>query len=198
MGFFVTHPIQKYVETYNLDTFIETGTFIGSGVGCARYFDFKEIYSIEISPKLAADAAQMFAIDLRVKIIEGHSPTALEELLPKLQDKKILFWLDSHFPDKYDDTVEIDSLEKIIPLKKELDLIKKYRTGNDVIIIDDARVYETGNYEYGNYTERELIGSPSMEFIFDFEQTHEILKSDKHEGYFILLPRPNVALEEVV
>src|SRR3990172_12123030 len=183
MGFFVTHPIQKYIETYGLDTFIETGTFIGSGVGCARYFDFKDIYSIEISPKLTTDAVEMFKVDLRVKILEGHSPEVLKRLLPTLNDKKILFWLDSHFPDRYDDSVEIDSLEKIIPLKRELKLIREYRTNKDVIIVDDARIYEPGNYEYGNF-KRQTLGYPSMEFIFEFENTHEIIKSERHEGYF--------------
>src|SRR3989304_2341282 len=139
MGSIAIHPIQKYIETYDLDTFVETGTSLGLGVDYARYFNFKGIYSIEISPKLTADAAEMFKVDLRFKIVEEHSPDVLEGLLPTLKDKKILFWLDSHFPNVYDDTIELDSLEKIIPLKKELEIIKKYRARNDVIIIDDAR-----------------------------------------------------------
>jgi len=189
MGFFVSLPIHHFVTKYKLDVFVETGTFIGSGIACARYFPFTEIYSCDISTKLAEDARQMFAVDERVKISTSHSPDFLETLLPKLENNKVLFWLDSHFPDRYDDTVEIDSLEKLIPLKKELEIIRKYRKGNDdVIIIDDARVYDDGNYQYGPFN-RASLGNPDMNFIFEFEPTHDIQKDERHEGYFVLTPK---------
>ena len=106
-----------------------------------------------------------------------------------------MFWLDAHFPgaeeglnDYNDESREIYRL----PLEKELEIISK-RTGvyNDVIIIDDLRIYENGDFESGNLPSNiNRPSTPGVKFIYDlFEKTHEILRCYKHEGYLILLPK---------
>lgn len=106
-----------------------------------------------------------------------------------------MFFLDAHFPgadfhlasyfDEKDENIRI-------PLKRELQTIVKYKKGfeNDVFVIDDLRIYEDGPFEGGNWPLRAALGSDGIDFVFDLlNNTHNISKNYKSQGYIIALPK---------
>ena len=60
---------------------------------------------------------------------------------------------------------------------------------NDVIVIDDLRIYEDGPFETGNWDERSKYGGDGIEFIEKlFEDTHYVGRSYNAQGFVILFP----------
>ena len=79
-----------------------------------------------------------------------------------------------------------------LPLRKEIELIKKLRPGfNDVILIDDLRIYETGPYKSGNMPDNILAPSVrNVDFVTEaFAKSHNIQRSFLEEGYLLVLPK---------
>jgi len=203
MGDLKIYDLGEYRCKYNLDTFVETGTFRGEGVEYASKFGFDNIHSVEAVESLASDAEKMFTDKSNIKIHHGESFEVLEKILPQIESN-ILFWLDAHFPGAdahlvpYDNETDPD---KRAPLERELKLIKeRVKTNNDVLIIDDLWLYEDGPFEWGscdahfkkcgfNVTRAQLVEKDSS-FIYEmFEKTHNIEKSYKHQGYLIMTPK---------
>ncbi len=191
MGVIYFFNLQEFIDIFNLNIFIESGTGEGDGIDYAIRFSFKKIYSIEYIDEVAKRAKERFP-DERVRIIEGDSSTWFRRFLPLLQGDNILFWLDAHFPG-LDHTREnkIMNVPNNIntPLENELRAIKSVRPNNrDVIIIDDLRIYINGNYELGNIPFGEPVGN--IDFVYElFDNTHNIEICNSHTGYLILLPK---------
>ncbi len=124
------HPDRNYFQIYkdNCDCFIETGTYKGDGITLAVLAGFTEIHSIDIEDQLPLNY-QHGLKDIHRYI--GDSPKVLDELLPRLKDKKIMFWLDAH-------SQMFEGEEENYPLLRELQVIRKHREDKrDVILIDD-------------------------------------------------------------
>jgi hypothetical protein len=184
------------LNLYDCNTFIETGTGKGTGLEYACRFPFKILHTIEIIPELYEFSKNKFS-DPRITFHLGHSVKILEELLPTVpKEDSILFWMDAHFPGVdfglgsgkyiYDD--------ENIPSKQELEVIKHHRTGcNDVIILDDLRLYEDGPYQLENID----IGKPKsgIGFIENiFSSTHFFRRDFRHQGFLILIPKKGAPL----
>lgn len=121
--------------TYN-DTFIETGTFNGGGVQLAKEVGFKQIHSIEVSPKFYDIAVKRFCSDSNINIHLGDSLTILPEILLTL-DEPVTFFLDSHF---FSFSPHENGLSPVdAPLLLELDIIKLYHIKTNTILVDDRR-----------------------------------------------------------
>ena len=150
---------------YGCDTFIETGTGRGEGLEYAKKFPFKQLYSFEINSHVF-DVSQD-AFDMRTQIFHSKSVDGLLQVLPLIQGKRILFWLDAHYPGadyghaKYDAEPDMDVR---LPLYRELETIIKHRGVKDVFIIDDVRIYDKGKI-------REYL--PNVEFK-DFDEGYAI------------------------
>ena len=87
-----------------------------------------------------------FKDDPAVELFSGDSVLYLEQILQKYPNDNFLFWLDGHYPGEIYNGLNGDYL---LPLKKELDIIFRHN-GNNVITIDDLRIYEdTLSYENG-------------------------------------------------
>lgn len=193
MGDLKRHDIQFYIDKFNLDTYIETGTGEGVTLQHALQFKFKNVYSIEIFEEIYKTAVEKFKND-NCQILLGNSYEILKNLLPKLNNNKILFFLDAHFPGadfhytKYDDEKDMD---KRLPLYKELhNIINIYNVIGSVFIIDDLRIYEDGPFEAGNWCDRKKMGGNGIKFIYEmFEKTHNIVKDYRDQGYIILTPK---------
>ena len=200
MGGIQIFEINDIKNKHNLTYFIETGTGIGSSLVnvLSRTMNnrFDKYISIEISNDLynkCLPIKQNFT-NCNIELINSNSHDGLEIILSKIDnDKNILFWLDAHFPDADHNGVSYHKYEKQlrIPLEEEIKIIKKYRNQNkDYIIIDDLRIYEDGNYESGNWTDRKDYGGSGIDFIVDaFAETHYINKLMNHEGYIVLEPK---------
>jgi hypothetical protein len=132
--------IKRLAEKHGCDTFIETGTFYGQMVNFARNI-FKKVISIEIFPPFHRENVAQFAHDTDIHILLGDSGKNLPEAI-SLSSGPILFWLDGHYSG-----TGTGIGEKVSPIIEELRLIAKASRKNDVIIIDDRRLF-TGQDGY--------------------------------------------------
>jgi len=193
MGSLKRFNLDRIIGKYNLSYLFETGTWKGDSIAYAQKSPFQKIYSSEIIPEIADKARNRFNNKPNIEIITSNSIDALKTNADKI-DGNCLFWLDAHFPGAeeglsgYNDTQQDDIK---LPLEKEIEIIasreKKYQ---DVIIIDDLRIYEDGPFRHGNMPEH--IHRPrnrDLAFISQaLASTHIIQKSYWDEGYILLLP----------
>jgi len=132
--------LAAYGQAFALNTFIETGTFQGQTPYVLRN-RFKSIYSIELSPELAARATERFRNRPHIHILQGDSGELLPALLQSIAEP-CLFWLDGHYSGGVTAKGSVDT-----PILKELDTIFAHRASGHVILIDDARLFNgTGDY----------------------------------------------------
>lgn len=197
MGAIYAFDIEQLIKQYGLSTYVETGTGAGVSFQHALLFPFHNFFSIEMDPLLYEQMYKYNAKNVSIKL--GRSKDRLPEILcdSGIRDN-ILFFLDAHFPeadfghgcDRYVKSIQTYA-EDALPLKNELEIIKKFRVDkSDVIIIDDLRIYEDGNYEDGNWPERSNYAIGGREFVAEmFEKTHNIETVLKHQGYLILTPK---------
>ena len=126
---------RNYFKIYkgDCDCFVETGTYMGGGVTLAVQAGFLEIHTIDLGNYL--DPHYKHGLN-NIHYHIGDSPKVLDELLPKLKDKKIMFWLDAH-------SMLTEGEEENYPLLRELNVIEKH-CKKCVILIDDY-LYMTHN-----------------------------------------------------
>lgn len=198
MGKLSDFNLQIYIDKYKTNTFMETGTGTGSGIQYAIKFPFAEINSCEIDVAQAHALSTAFSFDKRVHIYPYDSERFLTELLSKRSPEfPILFFLDAHFPGADLGKASFDAEKNIdirLPLEKELELISMFRPKmNDVIIIDDLRIYEKGPFKGGNMEDygvehcAKYIGLDFVKKIYD--TSHNFTKIYEDSGYLILEPK---------
>ncbi len=196
MGRLSRFDLKRIIKEYKTTNLFETGTFWGDGVAYASQFQFNKIISVEIIPEIARKAKARFAEVAIVDIVEADSVSALGKQLPLLKGNTV-FWLDAHFPGadaKLADYASGEDGQFRLPLNKELELINKYRKCfQDVLILDDLRVYEDGPFQNGLVPPDAMPGGErSIDFVYQyFESTHYIFKSFLDEGYVLLFPKKN-------
>ena len=193
MGNLKRFDLSRIIKEYKTLNMFETGTFWGDGVAYALEFPFQKVISVEIIPEIAAKATQRFMSEQKVQVIESDSVSALESTLPSLKGNTV-FWLDAHFPGADAEMVDHASGEDELfrlPLMKELEVISLHRKNfNDVLILDDLRIYEDGPYQNGPVPPNAMPkGERNIEFVYRyFGATHHIFKSYIDEGYLLLFP----------
>jgi hypothetical protein len=114
--------------------FVESGTFFGDMVAAVRP-DFARLFSIELSGRLARRAQRRFAADAAVTILSGDSGALLGPLLLSVNAPAVL-WLDGHYSGWLTARGETDT-----PVRREIEAALDSGTSDDVILIDDARLF---------------------------------------------------------
>ncbi|MBS1732129.1 MAG: hypothetical protein JST02_02425 [Bacteroidetes bacterium] len=194
MGRLNRFDLNRIITDYGTACLFETGTLWGDGIAYALSAPFRNIFSVEIMPEIAAKAKHRFTTEYKVHIIHADSVSAMKDRLPAIRHN-IIFWLDAHFPgaDAGMKLYNQESNQQLrLPLEEEIKTICSLRKGfQDVFIIDDLRIYEDGPYENGNAPSDVLPrANRNIEFIYDcFRDTHVILKSYADEGYLLLFPK---------
>ena len=196
MGSLMRFRLDEFIEKHHLQTFIETGTARGDSLAyAAERHEFLHLMSCDIEPLLAAGACCRFNDDPRVLIVRADSGLFMQ-MVARIDLPPAFIWLDAHYPgagfglkgyeDMMPETVRL-------PLGRELEQIRTHRNGRDVILIDDLRIYELGEWEDGNLpagtpgapTEK---GADWMRYLFaDTHTAHTIVRD---QGYLLLLPKP--------
>ena len=185
--------VKNVLDFYEIKNFVETGTGIAEVVRSVHDIDSSlTIHTIEVVPEIYEQNNIRFSYLKKVNWHLGESAQILSEVVPTLEGNT-LFWMDAHFPgadvglSSYGDEKDID---KRLPLRKELETILENRdVSNDVIVIDDLRIYEDGPFETGNWDERSKYGGDGIEFIEKlFEDTHYVGRSYNAQGFVILFP----------
>lgn len=189
--------INNIIKEFKIKNFIETGTGIGDSLSFMIKFEELNLYSIELMDELYEELIKKFKDENNIKLIKGFSTKELKKLLNIISTDPTVFWLDAHFPGAdfairnlgYDSQID-NSIR--LPLEHELTVISKSNRNikNDIIVIDDLRIYKDGPYEGGVWGERATLGGTNITFVKElFINTHNIYESYKQQGYIILIPK---------
>lgn len=199
MGEINIFDLTPYVEKHGCKTYFETGTGKGVCLSHALHFDFDKFYSVDLDEDLIKEAKDRF-IGYPLTLINDYSSKALEQYVPTLDAEPVFFFLDAHFPGadfhkmSYEESIRTYK-EEAFPLHLELQSIKKARnTDKDVFLIDDFKLYEEGDYEFGGWAysglQEELGLVTKSQFIYDlFKDTHTFEKSLRHQGFLFIIPK---------
>lgn len=126
--------IREIIQGHNIENFVETGTSSGQSVLAALNSGlFKNIYSVElVEGRTNPEILQQLPDN--VHLYNGDSVEFLDNL--KFLSPSV-YWLDAHYSDSVpaaDDVVEC-------PIIDELESILVRNGKNNLIIIDDARLF---------------------------------------------------------
>ncbi len=150
--------IRGYAEKYKLNTFVETGTFMGEMID-AMLPVFPKIISVEIDPVLAARAQKKFSAYPQVSIIREDSSAALPAIITGNKEP-CLFWLDAHYSGGGTGKSDLET-----PIMQELNILLNNSPWNHVILIDDAREF-TGSNNYPTLEEvKKLIAARRPDWL---------------------------------
>lgn len=166
--------MDKYINKYNLNIFIETGTYLGDTLFRLRN-KFKELYSIELSEYYYKLAEDRFKNINNIYIIQGDSGEKLKDLLKNINDS-VFFWLDGHYSAGLTAKAELET-----PIIQELDSIFNHMILNDlrhVILIDDARLFN-GTSDY-----------PKMDSLKDYFES-------KNKNYLVSIDSDIIVCEPI-
>lgn len=195
MGAIYQHNVEHYINKYNLEYYVETGTGEGTCLSHVLNFPFKKYYSVEIYKQVYDNVLPKFINNEKCNLILGNSYEVLPNIL-KETDGNILFFLDAHFPGAdfhYETYTSVTDYDTRLPLKREIETIVNNRdVKNDVFIIDDLRVYEDNEYTDGNWGLRGVAGGDGIDFVFDLlDKTHVINRDLRYQGFLIITPKNN-------
>lgn len=129
----------KTVETLNLTTAIETGTYFGFGaLQLGSFCD--RVISIDNDQLLSEFVATYYAGANGVEFIAGSSPEVLRRLLTELEDPT-LFVLDAHwFPMSF--RSQFEPVKQCHVLEELAAIAEWFRRGNSgAVLIDDAQMF---------------------------------------------------------
>lgn len=131
--------ILQYARKKQSQMFYETGVWYGETINGLKAH-FSRLVSIEISSQIADLARKRFANDKNVEILTGDSVELLPDVLAT-RDRKLpaIFWLDGHFSGSRFETAKA---EMDTPILAELDMTLAQVENHDVVLIDDARLFQ--------------------------------------------------------
>ena len=145
------HVVKQH--TFRPEIYIETGTRTGTNLLKAAMFPFRAIESIELNDYYFSLAVENCKGDPRINLVHGDSAIELPKILKKY-DEPVMVFLDAHY---YDDP---NLTKSRFPLWDELAALKE-RDYEDLIVVDDIRVFGTERYDLGtdwiNVTYENLI-----------------------------------------
>ena len=150
--------IKEYAKEYGCKTLIETGSFYGDTIDAVKDI-FEEIYTIELSQELFLSVQKRFQNISKIHCYQGDSAILLPNILKKCNENPI-FWLDAHYSGGITEKTNKES-----PIVEELEIIlNKFK--KVVILIDDARIFETSDNYPSIFTVKQIVKSkfPKAEF----------------------------------
>lgn len=155
-GFVVPFPpfikrsiLLRFIIDNECKTLVETGTQYGDTPWAFRD-RLEDIYTIELSPRLASLARDRFKKHRNIQIVEGDSGAMIKTILPQLKSKT-LFWLDGHYSAGVTAQGALDC-----PVYAELRSIFEGCPVPWVILIDDARCFGRDK-DYPSFEELEAF-----------------------------------------
>lgn len=194
MGSIKRFDLKSLNKKYKIDFFFETGTWKGDGLAYASKFEFKKLLSCEIMEDIYKKTSLRFENNKKIHLFLGSSEEALNHLNKEI-DGNCMFWLDAHYPGAEEGIHTYNEIEKEtirLPLHMELLLIKSLRPNfNDVIIVDDLRIYETGPFKGGNMPDNIIPPAKrNIDFVYElFSKSHDIIKLYDDHGYIVIVPK---------
>ena len=152
----------------NVDVWVETGTYMGQTTELLSR-NTSRVISIEPSRELAKRAAELFAHNQNVRIINGLSENELPAILENLPSESlnIAFWLDGHYSEgpTHLGPVETPIVEELRVIAAQL---QKFR--EVAIFIDDFRCFVNKQKDY-----------PSTSFLSTWADNNGMSWSVEHD-----------------
>ncbi len=136
-GFLCPEFLQQIIDVFNVDTFVETGTYTGDTALHAAKF-FKDVHTIELHKKMYKQAKKRFQRHENIHIYHGDSSETLKHILPSMTGN-IILWLDAHYSGE-NTAMSFDNPEDgnaITAIRRELAAIQESGINDCVILIDD-------------------------------------------------------------
>lgn len=124
----------KLKESYDLTTFVETGTLIGRTTEWAAQ-RFDTVYSIEASKKFYEQTKKRLSIYDQVRLFHGLSQDILPRIIRNLIEPA-MFWLDAH----WSKDLHYARPDIVCPVLNEISTILEYDDGH-IILVDDHRLF---------------------------------------------------------
>jgi FkbM family methyltransferase len=125
--------VEKIRATFDIATFVETGTYLGETAAWASE-RFERVITIEASNEFHREAQQRHGQKHNIEFLHGDSRTILREVVSRLGKTPAVFWLDAHWmPGSFGKAHEC-------PVLQEIDAIHQSMTEH-FILIDDARYF---------------------------------------------------------
>jgi len=134
------------LSTYPIDTFVESGTYLGQTAQHAARI-FPQVETVEIYEEFYHKAQELLSQYNNVTIHHDSTINIFPQIISKLtkHKKNTLFWLDGHFMTSMsqDETAENFLPSDFTPVEKELEIIKESNLKQSIILIDDIRLFGT-------------------------------------------------------
>lgn len=176
--------ISNLKEQFQLTHFVETGAYLGDSLFSVLSLNFKEYYSVDINPHFYQSCCERFLSHKNIHLVNDNSFNFLRDIKVLIENEETFFFLDAHYPDKESDE------RTTFPLVEELTIIKDYNQfKNSVILIDDLRIYENGNFDGGNLEPQYKRPHTHLDFDFFFSETHNIVRYYHNQGYLLATPK---------
>jgi len=164
---------------YKIETAIETGTYKGSTTALFGRL-FERVDTIEISEPTYRAAKETLKPYENIHCHQGSSEKILREILPSVQGKPVLFYLDAHWEEHW-------------PLLQELEEIGKTHRDNCIIVIDDIKVPGKGSIPFDKYGDIECsydyIKNKLDEVFSEYTFHYVIPKSVQSRAKFVAIPK---------
>jgi len=178
--YFPTNIALQMAKMAKAETFVETGTYEGRTAKWAA-IEFRNVFTIELSEQLYNLYKDELLAKGNITPRLGNSKEILPDLF-KIIDGNIIFWLDAHY--SYDNITA--GADDPCPLRDELKIILK-RRNDDIIIIDDARLFTGGVFP--SIVEIYKIANETAEIKRHLQvcNDHIYIVPDKDEYKYLLL-----------
>lgn len=185
---------------FGIKNYVETG--VGKGLSMSYVLNIsciEKAYGIELDERLYTK----YKFSNKVKIYNGYTHIELYNVLNDLDSNPTLFWFDAHFPggDYFNEGYgkEMDVIKRL-PLEQELNILSKNRDiSNDVIFMDDLRIYVDRDFKGGVWHQRKEFGFEGYDFVNNLlKKTHIIKEHLGDEGYLLAFPINKVNKEGLI
>jgi hypothetical protein len=148
---------------YKPDIIIETGTYKGDTTKFFASFGVPVI-TTEINPDFQAEAKEKLKSFDNITFYLGDSPVEIEKIIPELQNKKIIFFLDAHWGDD-------QALERELKIIKNLN-VKPFIIIHDFYVPNSSLQFDTYknseyNYEYFKPYFDEVYGEGKYNYCYN-------------------------------
>lgn len=181
--------LETFKTAFQIDTFIETGTYLGNTTAEASLV-FNTVHTIELSPELYEAARERFKNQKNVLLHQGDSGKLLNDLIPTLSSR-IFFYLDSHFSGNGTAFGGQNT-----PVLDELFAIRA--KPDSVILIDDIRNFQVSCLP--EKIEPTLLGYPDLTQLIDalLQINPDYQICFLGDSLLAFPPDPNVAVSPIV
>jgi len=176
--------IEYLMDIFSIDTLVETGTYEGR---TTAFFSMlgKQVHTIEVVQEIYEKTKDSLKDRSNITCYLGSSEKVLKDLLPSLQSKPLLFYLDAHWYDNW-------------PLLHELEEISKTHYDNCIIVIDDFKVPGRKDIPYDKYKKQECsidyIYSHLQKLFSEYTIHFVIPKNLKCRAKFVAYPKKWVSI----